>query len=103
MLNQRLQKIAKDLHGASASDDDILLLRSELPPRLRPDWLLSMLKDYKLAGVRLSLTKEHDRSGLGADLIWLSPRQIVSETRDSEPGISVVSFGFLPIGACAIG
>jgi len=102
-LNQRLQEIAKDLYGVSATDDDILFLRSRLPPALRPDWLISMLRDYKLAGVSLSLAMEHDRSRLVADIIWLTPQQIVSEAQDAEPGISVMSSGFLAIGACATG
>jgi hypothetical protein len=103
MLDQRLREIAANLYGASATDDDILMLRSEFPPRLTPDWFMSMLKHHKLAGVRVSLTTEHDRSGLGADIIWLSPREMVSEARDVEPGISVASSGFLPIGGCAEG
>ena len=103
MLSQRLQEIANDLYGACATDDDIRFLRSRLPPALVPDWLVNMLREYRLAGVCLSLSKEHDKSGLGANAIWLTPRQIVSEARDAEPGISVLSSGFLPIGACATG
>jgi hypothetical protein len=102
-LNQRLQRIATDLHGALATDDDIHLLRSRLPAVLTPDWLINILREYRLAGVCFSLSKEHDRSGLGADVIWLTPEQIASESLDVEPGISVLPYGLLSIGACATG
>jgi hypothetical protein len=102
-LNQCLQGIAGDLHGASATDDDIHLLRSRLPATSTPDWLMSILREYRLAGICFGLSEEHDRSGLGADVTWLRPEQIVSESRDAEPGISVLPYGFLPIGACATG
>lgn len=102
-LNQRLQQIANDLNGASATDADIDLLISRLPPDLRPDWLMTILAANGLAGVRFSLSKENDTSGRGAYVIWLTPEQIVSEACDAEPGISVLSAGFLPIGACAEG
>lgn len=102
-VNQRLQEITEDLHGAAATDEEIESLEMRLPPGLRPDWLLAMLKGYRLGGVRFSLSKEHDRSALGAEVIWLTPQQIVSEACDAEPGISVSPSGFLPIGACAAG
>jgi hypothetical protein len=100
---QCLQRIAGVLDGASATDDDIQLLRSRLPATLTPDWLMSILREYRLAGICFGLSEEHDRSGLGADVTWLTPGQIVSESCDAEPGISVLPCGFLPIGACATG
>jgi hypothetical protein len=103
MLSQVLQEIANDLRGASAADSDIRLLRSRLPNSLVPNWLVNLLEGYKLAGVCFSLSSDSDNSGLGAEVIWLTPEQIVSETTDSEPGRSVVASQFLPIGACAIG
>jgi len=102
-LNQRLQEIAGDLPGTSATGDDIHLLRSRLPATLTPDWLMRILREYRLAGTCFTLSRKHDKSGLGADIIWLTPEQIVSESHDVEPGISVLSSGFLPIGACATG
>jgi len=102
-LNDVLQKIAVKLRGASASDGDIQLLKSRLPRALVPDWFIQLVTDYKLAGACFSLNKEDDDSKLGAKIIWLSAEQIVSEAIDVEPGISVLSSGFLPIGACGLG
>jgi hypothetical protein len=102
-LKERLQEIADALRGARASEDDIHLLKQRLPAALTPDWLMDILREYGLAGTCFALSKEHDKSGLGADVLWLAPAQIVSESFDAEPGISVLSSGLLPIGGCATG
>jgi hypothetical protein len=102
-LNQRLQQIAPNLRGTFATDDEIRFLRARLSAAVTPDWLMSILKDYRLAGTCFTLSEECDNSGLSADVVWLTPEQVVSESHDAEPGISVLSFGFLPIGGCAIG
>jgi hypothetical protein len=103
MLDDVLKGIVDRLQGAKATDGDVRLLRSRLPNALSPDWLMDLLKGYKLAGVCFSLSGDHDRSGLGAELIWLTPEQIISEAFDAEPGRSVVSSKFLAIGSCALG
>jgi hypothetical protein len=48
-----------------------------------------------------SLNADDDSSGMGAELLWLTPAQIVSEALECQPGISVVPIGYIPIGACA--
>jgi hypothetical protein len=68
-----------------------------------PDWLVIKLRENGLAGVCFSLDADDDLSGLGADLLWLTPEQIVSEATQCEPGLSVVSLGYIPVGACAKG
>jgi len=101
-LKERLNRIVDDLNGTRASSDDIDALRKRLPA-LTPGWLVNILTEYKLAGTSFSLSEEQDKSGLGADLLWLTPQQMLSESCDCEPGMSVQSSGFLPIGACATG
>jgi hypothetical protein len=103
VIDAALRPIADRLHGANATDGDIQLLRSRLSNDLVPDWLVNLLKSYRLAGVCFSLSASDDQSGIGAEVIWLTVRQIISEAFESEPGKSVVSLKFLPIGACAIG
>jgi len=97
------QQTAQNLHGATATDEDIHLLRSSIGPGLIPDWLAAMLRKNRLAGVCFALAAGDDVSGLGADLLWLTPAQIVSEAIECQPGLSVVSAGFIPIGGCAEG
>ena len=102
-LDPCLRSISPNLRGTRATDDDIHFLKSRLPTSLTPDWLMALLRGHALAGVGFSLNEDHDESGLGAELIWLTPAQIVSESIECQPGLSVLSHGFLPIGACAEG
>ena len=102
-LDSCLRSIGQNLRGKCATDDDIRLLKSRLPASLTPDWFIAALKGYALAGVSFSLNEDHDESAIGAELIWLTPAQIVSESVECQPGQSVLPLGFLPIGACAEG
>jgi hypothetical protein len=103
MLHEALTNIANELYGATATESEVEFLRSRLPETLLPEWLVDLLKTYKLGSVSFSQNTRHDDSGIGAEVTWLKPYQIVSEARDVEPGISLVDKGFLPIGSCAMG
>ncbi|GLH78403.1 hypothetical protein SSBR45G_33120 [Bradyrhizobium sp. SSBR45G] len=98
-----IERLVVGLAGAVATDDDVRMLTSRLGSRLTPDWLLSLVRTYALAGQCFDLPSDADVSGLGVALIWLTPRQIASEATESEPGMSVAPLGFIPIGACAYG
>ena len=103
MLDAVIREMAQNLHGSFATDQDIRFLRSSISKVLLPDWFVDLLIQTRLSGVHFSLTEYDDESKLGADVIWLTPRQIVSEATESQPGISIVPLGYLPIGACALG
>jgi len=103
MIDVVMQRISQKLHGVAATEDDVRLLRASLGDALVPDWFVLLLQDYRLAGVCFSLTDDDDRSKLGADLIWLTPSQIVSEATACQPGMSVTPLGYVPVGACAVG
>jgi hypothetical protein len=96
-------EIAAKLSGKTTDALGIQQLRSALPANLVPEWFVDMLRECRLSGVMFSISKEEDVSGLGADVIWLSTDQIISEAFEAEPGISVTPLGLLPIGDCAIG
>jgi hypothetical protein len=102
-VDEVLRAIADDLHGTTATDSDIRLLRARLTVALVPDWLVDALKRYNLAGTDFSLTEEQDLSGLGADVVWMTPKQMIKEACDFEPGFTIVRSGFLPFGACSVG
>src|SRR5215213_1421491 len=102
-LDLCLRSISPNLRGTRATNGDIHFLKSQLPASLTPDWLMALLREHPLAGVGFSLNTDHDESGVGAEVIWLTPEQTVSESVESEPGKSVLSYGFLAIGACAEG
>ncbi|MGJ4993557.1 hypothetical protein ACQR0Z_04005 [Bradyrhizobium sp. HKCCYLS3077] len=103
MPDLALDRIAGGRAGAAATEDDIRMLTSRLGSRLTPEWLLSLLRTYALAGKHFDLPSDADASGIGVALVWLTPSQIASEATESEPGLSVASLGFVPIGACAVG
>lgn len=102
-VDEVLKAIGDDLDGTTATDNDIRLLRARLPAALVPDWLMEALRRYRLAGTDFSLTEEQDLSGLGADVVWLTAKQMIGEARDLEPGFTIVRSGFLPFGGCRAG
>jgi hypothetical protein len=103
MLDAVIKGITQNLRGSAATEEDIRLLRSSLPASLVPDWFVALLRENGLAGVYFSLIENDDKSKLGADVLWLTPIQIVSEATECQPGTSVVPLGYIPVGACAIG
>jgi len=98
-----MKEITANLHGSIATEEDIRLLRSRLHANLVPDWFVALIRENGLADVCFSLSENDDRSKLGAEVLWLTPTQIVSEATECEPGISVVPLSYIPIGACAEG
>ena len=103
MLDLVIKEMAQNLHGSAATEEDILLLRSHLNANILPDWFVALLRENRLAGVCFSLTENDDKSKFGAELLWLTPTQIVSEATECQPGTSVVPLGYIPVGACAEG
>lgn len=101
--SEAFASIGGNLRGRIATVFEVDVLRRGLQGKILPDWFPSALLAYRIIGARMSLDARLDRSGVGVELLWLSPEQIVSEVRDVEPGVSVSQFGFLPIGACATG
>ncbi|WP_316189376.1 hypothetical protein [Bradyrhizobium sp. SZCCHNS1054] len=103
MLDLAMQQISQHLRGSTATEDDIRLLRSGFDPHPLPDWLIIMLRENRLAGTYFSLDADIDKSKIGAEVLWFTPAQMVSEATECEPGISVVPHGYIPVGGCAEG
>jgi hypothetical protein len=103
MLDLVMKDISKGLRGAAATADDIDLLRLHLGVNLLPEWFVLLLQNNRLAGVEFSLEEGDDMSRLGAEVFWLAPAQVVSESTECQPGLSVVPLGYIPVGACAEG
>lgn len=89
------------LSGTSQSEDQVAFL-NDLPLEI-PEWFMSALRDFPLAGSRFSLTEEDDQSEMGVEFRWMSPRQIATEVRDAQPGKAAAKCGYLPIGQCLEG
>jgi len=71
-------------------------------PRV-PDWLPAVFLKYPLIGTHFSLSQEGDLSGLGVELRWMTPAHVVEEATEFEPGMSIPTEAFIPIGSCAEG
>jgi hypothetical protein len=100
-VTEALQKGYKSLGGELAKQEDILLFKKELSHNIND--LCFWIEHYPLVGMLFSLPEEQDDSGMGVELKWLSPKEILDESRHSYPGIPALSKGYIPIGACLEG
>lgn len=95
--------LVSSMTGQVASKSDFESLDKAMPTGFRINWLIDLMSAYPLAGSRLSLSPDADLSGYGVELIWLTPKQMVSELLEAEPGLTAGKSGFVPMGACAKG
>jgi hypothetical protein len=68
-----------------------------------PPELIEIMIANPLIGVTFSVPEERDPSGLGVEMQWLDPAQMLSEAIDVYPGIVAVERGYFPIGMCLQG
>lgn len=97
------ENVTSRLNGKCATVTEMERLRARLPGELFPHWLGDLFLNHRLIGMHFSLDETKDPTGLGVSLIWMSPEQMFSEALEAEPGRSVISKGFVPIGLCATG
>lgn len=102
MLEQALQSRMEELKGRLASVEGADKLKVRLD-KVVPEWFVKILLAYPIIGCEFSLSESQDNSGLGVEMGWLSPDQIISEAFDSYPGIVAHPKGYLPIGSCTVG
>jgi hypothetical protein len=86
--------------GRKLSAEDIERLRRALP---MPVALAEILERWPLAGLRLSLAEDVDRSGYGVELQWMDVDEMLSEATETYPGLVAVGRGYVPIGICLEG
>jgi hypothetical protein len=92
-----------DLTGRTINPQEVAELTAGVGDKLLPAHLLGWLGSYPLAGTEFSLGEDEDESGLGVEMQWLTPEQMVSETVDTYPGIVAGPLGYLPVGMCLEG
>jgi hypothetical protein len=102
MIEEQLLLRRSELSGVVASPEEIATLRSRLGTCI-PEWFLKMLSTYPLSGTLFLLSEAEDKSGLGVEMEWLSPAQIISEAFEFYPGICAHLKGYFPIGSCLSG
>ena len=92
-----------EMSGRLITEQEAQDLKAEIRPSLLSSWLLNLLLKCPLVETTFSLTAAQDNSGLGVEMKWLTPRQMISETIEAFPGIAAASLGCLPIGMCLEG
>lgn len=97
-----LTKRKDDLRGRVMTCDEETLLRRSIP-HLIDEWLISLMRGFRLIGTTFRLDEKDDSSGLGVNMRWLAPVQIVSESTEAYPGILAGRIGYIPIGMCLWG
>lgn len=58
---------------------------------------------YGLASAKFTLEESDDESGIGVEMRWFYPEEIIDEARSAYPGIAAASHRYLPVGACLFG
>ncbi len=98
-----LKERKADLQGRTITPQEVSELTAGVGDKLLPAYLLDWLLSYPLVGTEFYLSEEEDESGLGAEMQWLTPAQMVSETIETYPGILAGPLGYLPVGMCLVG
>jgi hypothetical protein len=65
--------------------------------------ILNLVCQYPLSGCDFYLPADLDLSGLGVEMRWMNPSEMLSEATESYPGIAALECGYIPIGICLEG
>jgi hypothetical protein len=65
--------------------------------------LETILSKYKIIGQEFDLSAGEDASGMGINMQWMTPNDMVEEAFNFYPGIIAVKHQFFPIGMCMSG
>ncbi len=90
----------RDKGGKTLDGDGLELLVCKLTV---PPALIEVMLANPLIGVTLLVPEDRDLSGLGVEMKWMNPEQMLSEATNLYPGIVAVERGYFPIGLCLEG
>lgn len=102
-VEEVLKRRETELRGRTITAQEVAELTASVSGELLPAYLLDWLRSYPLVGTEFSLSEDEDESGLGVEMRWLSPAQLISETIEAYPGIPAGAVGYLPVGICLVG
>ncbi len=99
-----LDRRPDELTEVALNLDDRRRLETELPS-FGEDiaWLLDLMTDFNISATTFEVDEEHDKSGLGVELKWMSGEEIGDEAIHAYPGQVVVSSRYFPVGVCLVG
>ena len=98
-----LKKRKADFRGRTITSQEVAELTAGIGDKLLPTYLLNWLLSYPLVGTEFYRSEEEDESGLGVEMKWFTPAQMISETIEAYPGIAAKPVGYLPVGMCLDG
>ncbi len=61
------------------------------------------MSEFPLVGSIFTIDEEDDPSEMGVEMRWLDVESVIKEARELEPGRTVVSEAYLPVGECLLG
>jgi hypothetical protein len=67
------------------------------------DFWVRFVSDNGLVGATVEVPEEHDQSGLGVELKFLTSEQSIDEATNFWPGLAVAKDGYIPVGSCLCG
>lgn len=102
-VEEVLRKRKADFQGRIITSQEVAELAAGIGDKLLPAYLLDWLLSYPLVESEFSLSEEEDESGLGVEMQWFTPAQMISETTEAYPGIAAKPAGYLPVGMCLAG
>ncbi|BFI94791.1 MAG: hypothetical protein RSP_03010 [Rhodanobacter sp.] len=68
-----------------------------------PEYWQTFVSAHDLVGASACVDEEHDLSGLGVDLAFLTEAQAHEELTLCWPGIGVAANGYIPVASCSEG
>jgi len=99
ILNQRLEKLT----GEILTPEKESILNDKNSTFQASDYLVLLMRKFKLIGQKFSLKEKDDLSEIGVEMQWMSPEEQLEEAFDFYPGKVALKNGYLPIGKCLEG
>jgi hypothetical protein len=102
-VEEVLRRRGAELRGRVITAEEAAELSEKIGGGPLPEPFLEWLLSFRLTGAEFELSEEEDESGLGVEMRWLTPSQIVSEATEAYPGLAALPAGYLPVGMCLVG
>lgn len=74
--------------------------RSLLRAFMLPNYWIEFISSNALTRATAEVPPQHDQSGLGVELAFLTEEQSTDEARNFWPGLAVANDGYVPVGSC---
>ena len=100
---ESVEAIQSRLSGQKITPQEREILNDRFQSIKGIEWVGDLMSCYALSGTTFTLDEEVDPSGLGVEMQWMAPADMVEEAFELYPGIPALGLGYLPIGQCLSG